>query len=189
MARINLLPWRDELRLRRKKEFIALLLAGVVTTVVLMGAWHFLNIQIIDNQINRNQQLRNEIAVVNRKLKEIKNIDQTRQRLQARIDVIQRLQRSRPESVRLMDEMVAMMPEGVVLQSIAQAGNRVEIRGSAQSNARVSALMRNVEESDWITAPHLHVVENKQAAQQGMSSFGLAFNQQRPAKPASGGPQ
>lgn len=182
MAHINLLPWREELRQRRKKEFFGLLLAGIAATLLIMGTWHFINVQIIDNQKSRNQQLRNEIAIVNRKLKEIKNIDQTRQRLQARINVIQRLQRSRPESVRLMDEMVFMMPEGVVLNSVVQKGNRIEIKGRAQSNARVSALMRNVEESEWIANPKLHIVQNKQAEQQGMSDFRLAFSQKSPAK-------
>lgn len=177
MARINLLPWREELRQRRKKDYLVTLFVAALVTVLVMGAWHLFNGQLIDKQKNRNQLLRNEIVKVDKKLQEIKNIDQTREKLQARIDVIQRLQRSRPESVRLMDEMVFMMPEGVVLDKIGQAGNRIEVEGAAQSNARVSALMRNVDESQWIDSPQLHVVENKQAAEQGMSRFKLTFFQ------------
>ena len=179
MARINLLPWREELRQRRKKEFLALLLGAIVMTVLVMGLWHLFNVQLIDSQKERNQFLRNEISKVELKLREIRNIDATRARLQARIDVIQRLQRSRPESVRLMDEMVFMMPEGVVLNSIAQGGNSVTVDGEAQSNARVSALMRNVDESEWIAAPYLHIVENRQATTQGRSNFRLTFVQKQ----------
>ena len=144
-----------------------------------MVGWHFINSQMIDGQKDRNQRLKNEIAQVDRKLKEIKNIDQTRDKLQARIDVIQKLQRSRPESVRLMDEMVFMMPEGVVLNQIDQSGKRINVQGSAQSNARVSALMRNVDESTWINRPRLHVVENKRAAKQGNSRFKMTFFQEK----------
>ncbi|OOY41688.1 hypothetical protein BOV91_10135, partial [Solemya velum gill symbiont] len=141
--------------------------------------WHFLNERIKQIQEERIDRLNAEIAAVDKILAEIKDIDRTRKRLQIKIDVIQKLQRSRPESVHLMDEMVTMMPEGVLLDKISQGGDKIEIEGTAQSNTRVSALMRNISESNWITQPRLHVIENVQAAEGGDNKFRLVFSLKR----------
>lgn len=179
MAKINLLPWREAKLKRRKREFLISLLAGVLLTISLMLGWHFLNERIKQIQQERIHRLNTEIAAVDKILEEIKDIDRTRKRLQIKIDVIQTLQRSRPESVHLMDEMVTMMPEGVLLDRIAQAGDKIEIQGTAQSNTRVSALMRNISESDWIDKPRLHVIQNPQAADGGDNNFKLEFSLKR----------
>ncbi|MEJ2316750.1 MAG: PilN domain-containing protein, partial [Gammaproteobacteria bacterium] len=146
MARINLVPWREQRREQRKRDFIMLLGAGVVGTLLVMGLWHLINQNMIDNQIDRNNLLRKEIALVDAKLAEIKQLDETKQRLIARMELIQSLQESRPKAVRLMDDLVLMMPDGVVLTSIKQSDSTISIEGNAQSNAQISALMRNIEE-------------------------------------------
>jgi type IV pilus assembly protein PilN len=179
MAKINLLPWREAKRQRRKNEFFISLLAGVLLTVALMFGWHFINERIRQVQLERIGRLNEEIAVVDKILEEIKDIDTTRQRLEIKINVIQTLQRSRPESVHLMDEMVTMMPDGVLLDKISQTGDNIEIEGKAQSNTRVSALMRNISESNWISTPRLHVIQNSQATEGGDNSFKLLFSLKR----------
>ncbi|OOZ12265.1 PilN domain-containing protein [Solemya velum gill symbiont] len=179
MAKINLLPWREARLSRRKTGFVISMLAGIALTLALMLGWHFLNERIKQIQEERIDRLNAEIAAVDKILAEIKDIDRTRKRLQIKIDVIQKLQRSRPESVHLMDEMVTMMPEGVLLDKISQGGDKIEIEGTAQSNTRVSALMRNISESNWITQPRLHVIENVQAAEGGDNKFRLVFSLKR----------
>lgn len=159
MPRINLLPWRAELRQRRKKEFLVamagslILAAGVVyLSKLTVQGW-------TSAQQGRNQILRTEIAELDKQIEEITGLESQRERLVARMQVITQLQRSRPEVVHLFDELVNAMPEGVNLVEVVQAGNRIEMRGSAQSSTRVSALMRNIDESEWLRAPGLEGVD------------------------------
>ena len=159
MPRINLLPWRAELRQRRKKEFLValagslIIAAGVVyVSKLTVQGW-------TSAQEGRNQILRDEIAALDKQIEEITTLESQRERLVARMQVITQLQRSRPEVVHLFDELVTAMPEGVHLTEVAQQGNRIEVRGSAQSSTRVSALMRNIDDSDWLRAPGLEGVE------------------------------
>ena len=180
MARINLVPWRQERRKRKQQQFLVLLGGCVLATLAGIGLWHLYNESVIDNQLQRNKMLQGEIAKVNVKLKEIEGLDETRRQLLTRMDVIQALQRSRPESVHMMDEMVFVMPEGVILDKISQAGTRVDLAGRAESNARVSALMRNVESSQWMSVPSLRIVENKAAEAGDLNNFGLVYKQARP---------
>lgn len=150
MPRINLLPWREEARKERQKNFvIALAIAAALgAAVVAVGRFHV--DLLIQNQQSRNSYLQSEIAIVDRKIAEIKELQATKQRLINRMQVIERLQQSRPEVVHLFDELVRTLPDGVYLTSVKQEGKKIEMRGVAESNARVSAYMRNIESSEWL---------------------------------------
>ncbi|MED5462756.1 MAG: PilN domain-containing protein, partial [Pseudomonadota bacterium] len=159
MPRINLLPWREELRQKRKKDFLlalggAILVAAFITIVSKMTV-----AQWIQNQSARNNALKAEIAELDRQIDEILGLENQKERLLARMDIIEQLQRSRPEVVHLFDELVDALPEGVFLTELVQAGTRIEISGTAQSSTRVSAFMRNIDTSEWLRDPGLDVVE------------------------------
>ena len=178
MARINLLPWRETLRKQRQREFGIAAGGGLIVTVLLGFYVHLHIASMIDYQNNeRNAYLKREIAAVDKKIKEIEELEKIKARLLARMEVIQRLQASRPEIVHLFDELVKTTPEGVFLTRIEQKGGKVTLYGKAQSNARVSAYMRNVEESRWITQPVLQIIENKDKKDTGFSEFTLTFRQ------------
>jgi type IV pilus assembly protein PilN len=177
MPRINLLPWREAERKRRRQEFIfasvgALLAAGVLTLVV---NWQFDS--AISNQNERNQVLKTEIANLDKEITEILGLEQQKQRLLARMQVIEQLQRSRPEVVHLFDQLVRTVPDGVYLTAVKQAGKRVQLDGVAQSSTRVSSYMRNIDASEWMADPALEVVETKGSANSG-AQFTLYANQE-----------
>ena len=179
MARINLLPWREARRQRRQRDFISAVIAAVVVTLLAGIAVQMQYSHMIENQNRRNDFLTAEIRKLDEIIKEIERLDAMKQDLLARMNIIQKLQESRPEIVRLFDEMVRVMPEGVFLVDLKQNGSTVTISGRAQSNARVSALMRNIEDSDWIGSPQLLLIENKDQTGTGLSHFRLSFKQQR----------
>jgi type IV pilus assembly protein PilN len=177
MPRINLLPWRAELRQQRKKEFLAALLASAIVGSVIVygsklmvGGW-------ISNQLARNEILKNEIAQLDKQIEEIKGLENQRERLVARMKVIGELQRSRPEIVHLFDEIVKTLPEGVHLTEVKQTGGRIEFQGVAQSSTRVSTLMRNIDSSEWISSPSLDGIQTVASGQDHVSQFKL-FAQQ-----------
>lgn len=178
MARINLLPWREVERKRRQHEFAGITVAALAVTLVLGVAVHLVMGKLISNQDDRNQFLRHQISLLDEQIREIRDLEKTRARLLARMDVIQQLQVSRPEIVHLFDELVIDIPEGVYLTKVIQSGNSIVVDGLAQSNARVSAFMRNIEASKWIGNPSLNVI-NKAGA--GMSRFKLRFKQLKPS--------
>jgi type IV pilus assembly protein PilN len=176
MPRINLLPWRDADRRRRRQEFLlgavaALAAAGLVWLVV---NWQFQ--AAIDYQNERNQLLRNEIAELDKQITEIVGLEQQKQRLIARMEVIEQLQRSRPEVVHLFDQLARTLPDGVYLTSVKQNNRRVQLDGFAQSSTRVSTYMRNIDSSEWLTDPALQVVETKGSGDAG-ARFTLFANQ------------
>jgi type IV pilus assembly protein PilN len=159
MARINLLPWRAERRKLRQKEFMAMLgAAAVAAAVASFLIWMFYNGQISGQQ-ERNQYLREQIAQVDAKIKEIEILDQKKAKLLARKEVIEKLQANRSQMVHLFDSLVRTIPDGVSLMSIQQNGEALTLRGRSQSNARVSTYMRNLESSGWMTNPELSVIE------------------------------
>jgi type IV pilus assembly protein PilN len=159
MPRINLLPWRAELRQRRKKEFLVAL-AGSLAVAVGVVYLSKLTVQgWTSAQEGRNEVLRNEIVALDKQIQEISGLESQRDRLVARMQVITQLQRSRPEVVHLFDELVNSIPEGVYLTEVTQQGTRIEVRGNAQSSTRVSALMRNIDDSSWLKAPGLEGVD------------------------------
>ena len=134
---------------------------------------------MIAAQQSRNQLLQQEIAQLDQRIRKIQALEETKADLLARMNVIQQLQESRPEVVHLFDELVQAIPDGVFLTTVNQQGNRVEIEGRAQSNARVSAFMRNINASAWINDPQLLVIENKDQTGTGFSHFRLSFAQRR----------
>ncbi len=177
MARINLLPWRENLRKQRQREF-GVMIAGALFFTLLLGFYAHLHISgMIDHQKARNGFLKKEIAAMDRKIKEIKNLEKTKAKLLARINVIQQLQGSRPEVVHLFDELVMRTPEGSYLTEVSQKVKNVTINGRAQSNARVSSYMRNIDVSEWLQAPSLQVIENKDKTGTGFSHFTMAVKQ------------
>ena len=161
MPRINLLPWRDELRTERRNQFFIALgaAAGFAALIILIGNLTFSS--IIGYQQDRNRLLKYEIDLLNIKIKEILDLEAQKGRLLARMEIIEQLQRSRPGIVHVFEDLVTTLPDGVYLKEIKQDGSRVEIIGSAESNTRVSALMRNIDEADWLSSPDLEVVEVK----------------------------
>lgn len=184
MARINLLPWREQERRRRKRD-LGIVAVAALGSVLVIGV--VLKVQIdamIDAQRARNVYMEGQIAVLNRRIREINALDKKKADLLARMAVIQDLQESRPEIVHLLDQLVDAVPAGVFLTRLAQEGGGITVEGRAQSNARVSALMRNIESSAWIGKPELLLIENKDETGTGFSHFRLRFEQRRPQPPA-----
>jgi len=186
MAHINLLPWRENLRKQRKRNFFLQLLGAVVVAILALVLWHMQVQEQISYQKSRNAFLKSEIAKVDKKIREIKDLEKRRAELIARMNVIQQLQVSRPQVVHLFDELVKTIPEGVYLEKLSQAGDQVTLEGWAQSNARVSAYMRNIDKSAWVKDADLKIIqsEDKKKAKLGMSQFRLMAKQANPnAKP------
>ncbi len=159
MPRINLLPWRAELRQKRKKDFMTALLGTVLIGGLLIYGSKLMVQGWTSGQHNRNQILKTEIAALDKQIEEIRGLESQRDRLLARMKVIDLLQRSRPEVVHLFDELVNALPDGTFLTAVTQNQNRIELQGTAQSSTRVSALMRNIDGSDWLEDPGLEVVQ------------------------------
>lgn len=177
MARINLLPWRDALRKERQQQFFATIGAFIVLTFCVWSVIHFLNTQRIDYQQSRNGEIDAEIVKLDEKIEEIKRLEKEKEKLKARIDAIEQLQGNRPLIVRLFDELVTSLPEGVSLVTIKQAGKAITIVGVAQSNARVSSFMRKLEDSTWLENPQLDVIEAKSEQGHRISNFTMRFDQ------------
>jgi len=176
---INLLPWRAELRQKRKKEFLMATLAAVLMGAALtFGAKLYLEAQI-DSQETRNTMLREEIAELDERIEDIRDLEARKSRLIARMEIIEELQTSRPEAVHLMDEAVDILPEGTHLTEIQQEGARISISGVAQSSTRVSALMNNVDDSEWLKEPLLEGIEYTGSGPNREGDFTLFANQVR----------
>jgi type IV pilus assembly protein PilN len=179
MPRINLLPWREAERKKRQRDFGIAMAGSVVAGVAVVMLTMFTYSQMIDNQKNRNQRLTNEIVELEKSITEIDGLERQKERLLARMEIIEELQKSRPEIVHLFDELVRQLPEGVYLTGVKQTGARVEIRGVAQSSTRVSALMRQIDASDWIADPEVERVETKQSGSSRQSEFVVYLKQIR----------
>ena len=185
MPRINLLPWRAELRQRRKKEFLVALAGSLV---VACGVVYLAKLTVqgwTSAQRGRNEILRTEIAALDKQIEEISSLESQRERLVARMQVITQLQRSRPEVVHLFDELVNAVPEGVNLTEVVQQGNRIQVQGNAQSSTRVSALMRNIDDSAWLRSPGLEGVDFVTAGVERTARFKV-FAEQVPMVTAEG---
>ena len=161
MARINLLPWRAERRKQRQREFQGMLgLAALAGLLLSFLVWFYYDRQISGQQA-RNGYLEEQIAQVKKQNEEIKELDAKKDRLLARKKVIEELQANRSQMVHLFDSLVRTIPDGVTLTALKQEGDILTLQGSAQSNARVSAYMRNLESSGWMTKPDLSIIEAK----------------------------
>jgi type IV pilus assembly protein PilN len=159
MPRINLLPHRESKRKERKLKFLVALGAAAVAAGVTSFAAYLMYGQMIDAQQYRNQKLRAEIKTLDKQNEEINNLETAKQKYIARMEIIERLQRSRPEIVHVFDEIVRTLPEGVYLTSVKQSDKRLKFEGVAQSSTRVSSFMRNIDGSEWLRNPELEVVQ------------------------------
>ncbi|MBB6092985.1 type IV pilus assembly protein PilN [Povalibacter uvarum] len=184
MPRINLLPWREAERKQRRQEFGV----GAVGALVFAGAIAFaVNLQMssaISSQNERNQYLKDETAKLDKQIAEILALDQEKQRLVARMQVIEQLESSRAEVVHLFDQIAKTLPDGVYLTSITQNNRKIQLKGVAQSSSRVSNYMRNLDGSDWLADPALDILETKGSGDSG-SDFTLNASQESPNLKAS----
>jgi type IV pilus assembly protein PilN len=180
MARINLLPWREELRKKQQREFGYMIVGGLLFTLFLIGLTHLFIQGKIDFQHERNSLLQSEIKILDERIKEIKEIEKTKASLLSRMEVIQQLQTSRPQIVHLFDEAIDMLPNGVYLDNMSQKGEAITLAGKAQSNARVSALMRGIEKSLWLTNPSLQKIADSDRGKTGLFTFQLKMQQTAP---------
>jgi len=150
MAQINLLPWRAELRKQHQKTFLTYIAFAAVMGVVVMYAMHIYMQNIIADKNSRVQFIEKKIASVEAKIKEIKTLEKKRDELKTRMDLIQQLQRSRPQVVHLFDTLPRVIPDGLHLQSIVRTGNHLDITGFSESNTRIASLLRNIDDSEWL---------------------------------------
>jgi len=177
MAHINLLPWREELRKKRQRDFGGYAAFAVVVSLLAVAYVHTLINGMVEQQEARNDFLRQQISVLDRTIREIKDLEKMKNNLLARMDVIQQLQGSRPEIVHLFDELVDTLPEGVYLTQVRQLGRDLSLTGRAESNARVSSYMRNIDGSEWVGNSNLKYIQSEEKAENEMSHFELKASQ------------
>jgi len=182
MARINLLPWREQLREERKQRF----LVALVGVLVVAAGFVFLGDQLLNSAIEqqnaRNEFIKREIAVLDARIKEISELKTRRQQLLERMKIIQDLQGNRPIIGRVFDQLVRTLPDGVYFSSVKMVGKRIDILGAAESNNRVSNLMRNLDASEWLSAPNLTQVKATTAGALDQANvFQLSVQQTQPA--------
>ena len=182
MPRINLLPWREGERKERKLAFLVALGVAALAAGVTSFAAYLLYGSMIESQEHRNQQLRAQIKTLDKQIEEINNLEVSKQKFIARMEIIEKLQRSRPEIVHVFDEIVRTLPEGVYLTGVKQTDKRLKFDGVAQSSTRVSSFMRNLDGSQWLRNPELEVVQTTKTSGPG-SSFTLTADQVTTAAP------
>jgi type IV pilus assembly protein PilN len=188
---INLLPHREERRRRARKHFFVVAGGTAVLGALIVVVMHGFYATKIDTQKERNQFLKNEIVKLDKDIAEIKKLQDEIVALLARKQVIETLQAERSQTVHLLDQLVRQMPEGVYLKSVVQKGTRINLSGYAQSNARVSTLMRNIETSPWLASPQLIEVKSSTTAdKRKVSEFTMNISVKRiePAKDAGKAP-
>ncbi|HBD10956.1 MAG TPA: pilus assembly protein PilN [Porticoccaceae bacterium] len=159
MANINLLPWREEYRQEKRKEFVVVLAAVAIFSLLILGGWDRWVNGRVDWQKSRNDLLTREIAVLQKQVEEIKELKQKRQQMLERMEVIQSLQANRPEIVKIYDEFVRSTPTGIYFVEMGRTGRDVSLVGYAESNNRVSVLMRQLDASEMFREPNLTKVE------------------------------
>ena len=177
MPSINLLPWREAERQKRQRDFGMAMGGAVITAIAVIMLTMVAYSRMISDQNLRNDTLKAEIVELEKSIAEIDGLEQQKERLLARMEIIEQLQKSRPEIVHLFDELARQLPEGVYLTGMKQTGARVEIRGVAQSSTRVSALMRQIDASDWLGDPEVERVETKQSGSSRQSEFVVYLKQ------------
>jgi type IV pilus assembly protein PilN len=173
MPRINLLPHREIDRKRKRREFGVALIGAAIVAVCFVGVGKLLYAGWIDAQTAKNDLLKKEIVKLDAQIADIQDLENRKQRLVARMEIIEKLQRQRPEIVHLFDELVKTVPEGIYLTQLKQTGKKLEMKGIAQSSTRVSTFMRNIDSSAWMDNPQLQVVESAKDSPTGGSSFTL----------------
>ncbi len=186
MTRINLLPWRDILRRERDRQ----LMVGSIGIWIVMGllvfyGWWHMN-SLIEYQSDRNAYLKTETKKLDKQIKEIRQIKQRKESLLARMDVIQRLQANRTQIVHVFDDIVRKLPKGVYFTSLKKKRRNITLAGFAQSNARISTLMRNLDASDWFANPRLNVIDVTPRSGTRVSKFTLQIKQRTSKKKPAG---
>ncbi|MGB3611684.1 MAG: PilN domain-containing protein [Cellvibrio sp.] len=184
MAKINLLPWREAYRKEKKEQFIAILVGVFVLSAVLAYAWISSVESAIENQKSRNRLLETEIAALEKQVQEIAELKKVRDDLLTRIKVIQDLEGTRPVIVRYFDDLVRAVPDGVHLNSVVRKGDVISLEGIAESTNRVSSFMRNLDQSDWFTAPNLTSVTAAPAEGEQANSFRMTVRTSAPQEQA-----
>jgi len=172
-TRLNLLPWREMRRREQDRQLLTIAVGAWLLMGVIVFYGHVHVSALIETQNKRNEFLTQEIAKVEEQIKEIAELKKRRADLLARMNVIQQLQADRTRVVRVFDELVQRLPEGVYFSSLKQSGTNLALSGVAQSNARVSALMRNLSSSNWFSDPELEVINVKQRGSDRVSEFSV----------------
>jgi len=183
MARINLLPWREELRREQTRQFVSMMAISAIFTAAIILLVYVNIAKMIDSQNYRNNMLTSEIAKLEEQLKQIAELESTKAQLLSRMEIIQSLQQKRPQVVHVFDEIVRTLPEGIYLTNLKQQGDNFEFTGISESNGRISAYMRNIEASEWMKNPRLKVIEAKRKDGRG-SEFILELAQTSPQEDA-----
>jgi len=179
MPSINLLPWREAERKKRQRDFGVAMGGAVIVAIAVIMLTLLAFSQMISGQQTRNDYLTAQIVELDKSIAEIDGFERQKERRLARMEIIEELQKSRSEIVHLFDELVRQLPEGVYLTGIKQTGARVEIRGVAQSSTRVSALMRQIDTSEWLGDPEVERVETTQSGASRQSEFVVFLKQVR----------
>lgn len=188
MIRINLLPHRAEKRRARQIQFISLCVISAILGAIVVGMVHVVISTRIDYQQSRNTYLKTETSKLDRQIAQIRKLREQTKALLARKEVVENLQSTRSDVVHLMDQMLRILPDGVYLASLKQSGNRIHLVGYAQSNARVSTLMRAIEDSPWLDTPKLVEIHAASANGVRINQFTLDFNLTKgPSAAAAGG--
>lgn len=180
MAHINLLPWREERRQERQKQFYFALVAGLVFAAAVLYLVVVYADNLIAEQNQRNTFLEQEIAKVDKKIKEINDLEKQRERLLARMQVIQELQQSRPKIVQVFDSLARIVPEGVNLERVNRTGNVLSFDGVAQSNARVSVFMQQVDKNAEYGESRLKVIKRTSSRDDAIRKFTVEVNEAKP---------
>lgn len=186
MPSINLLPWRQDLRQRRRKEFLVGIVAAAVVAGIVTLVMSLVVSSMIDAQNRRNELLKSEIAQLDKAIEQILALEEQKASMISRMEVIDRLQASRPEVVKLFDQIVSTLPEGVYLTSVKQSGKKIEFDGVAQSSTRVSAFMRNIDASESLTSPELKVIQTGSSSSPGAQFTMFASQRVAPGEDTEG---
>lgn len=180
MARINLRPWREELRKEKQKQFVTVLFGAVFIAAGLVLLWQGHVNGKIDYQKSRNSYLQNAMKELDARIEEIQELRKRREELLSRMTVIQDLQGKRPVVVRQFDEMVRTLPDGLYYKELKKVGDQMTIAGMAESNNRISTLMRSFEASSWFASPNLTNVAAADKTRAGYSEFNMTVMQKAP---------
>ena len=183
MTQINLLPWREQLREERNRQYFFILGGGALASLLLMLVVHMTAAGFINHQLSRNTYLQREIVQLNQQIREIKDLKRQKVTLIARMQVIQELQANRSQVVHFFDEVVEMLPEGVFLTRIERVGDKINVEGIAESNTNVSKLMRNIDSSHWLAQPGLNEIKTDEVEGRNVNEFKLQMTLVHPPMP------